>query len=127
MPDHATIVSIACPKSGCSARNATTTINTPKLINLPGGPPGSFAEAISHAEIMMKTGFRNSDGWREMKPSEYQRVAPLPKSVPKAGSNIRAAAAKKNPITPSRRTMSGDIIDVPNMTTNAMPPKNACR
>ena len=49
--------------------------------------------AIIQADTTRKTGFRNSDGCTEAKPSEYQRVAPLPKSVPKKGSNANATKA----------------------------------
>ena len=77
--------------------------------------------------MMMKQGLRNSDGCTEAKPSENQRTAPLPKSVPKTGSKAKAIKDKRKPSTPMRRTMSGDIIDTATMTTMATPPKKACR
>ena len=75
----------------------------------------------------MKPGFRNSEGWNEAKPSEYQRVAPLPKSVPKKGSNANATKATTKPSTARRRTSTGDIIEVSSIAISANPPKNACR
>ena len=74
---------------------------------------------------MMNPGFRNSDGCTEAKPKENQRTAPLPKSVPKAGSNARAMKVSRKPTTPSRRTISGVIIDTAIIAAMATPPKNA--
>ena len=87
----------------------------------------SCAAAISQAQMMTKQGLRNSDGWTLAKPSEYQRVAPFPKSVPRTGSRASAAKAPRKPITPIRRTMSGDIMEITSITTMPTPPKKACR
>ncbi len=118
---------LACPKSGCSASiNATITV-TISDSRLPGGPPTSKEAAISQAENTRKAGFRNSDGCTEVKPREYQRTAPLPKSVPSTGSRASATKPIRNPITPSRRTARGEAIDKSTIVTSASDPKNACR
>ena len=74
-----------------------------------------------------KPGFRNSDGWIEVKPRLSQRVAPLPKSVPITGSasTVRNETAKIT--TPSLRTWRGDIMEITSITTSATPPKIPCR
>ena len=117
----------AWPKSGCSARSATMIAVSAKDQVLPGGPPISWLAAISQAATTTKPGLRNSDGCTEAKPSEYQRTAPLPKSVPSTGSSASAANAARKPSVASRRTSCGDIIDRRTITAIATPPKNACR
>ena len=92
----------------------------------PGGPPTSSPAEISQAATTTKPGLRNSEGCNDANPSEYQRTAPLPKSVPKNGKPIRAMNDTKNPITAKRRTIRGDIIETANITIIAMPPKIAC-
>ena len=69
----------------------------------------------------------NSEGCREIKPSEYQRVAPLPKSVPKMGNKTKASIANPNATVAQRRTVEGDIIEVMVIAIKAMAPKTACR
>ena len=81
--------------------------------------------AVSQAMTMMKPGLRNSEGCTEAKPRLNQRTAPLPKSVPNTGSSASAMNDNKNPSTPSRRTISGVSIDVPNIASSASPPKKA--
>ena len=105
-------------------------MNTMVIINRndqsrPGGPPRSCAAAIIQAAATTKPGLRNSEGWMEAKPSEYHRVAPLPKSVPKIGSKASAAKAVKNPRMASRRTRVGDISEVISIAKSASVPKKA--
>ena len=94
---------------------------------MPGGPPKWVDAANSHAVMTMKPGLRNSDGCTDANPSEYQRVAPLPKSVPKTGSNNNDTNAPKNPKTASRRTITGYIIDTAIITAIAVPPNTVWR
>ena len=82
---------------------------------------------MNQAQIAIKPGLRNSDGWIEAKPSDSQRVAPLPKSVPMTGSARTVAKAPRNSSTPRRRTCTGDSMDTTSITPSAMPPKAACR
>ena len=117
----------ACPKSGCIARIRTITTASRNDQSRPGGPPRSCAAAIIHAATTIKPGLRNSDGWMEAKPSEYQRVAPFPKSVPKKGSKASPMNAITKPSTARRRTRMGLIMEVTSMATRAAPPKIACR
>ena len=118
---------MAWPKSGCRARKATSTKRSPNEINLPGGPATSVEAAISHAETMTKPGLRNSDGWKDTKPNEYQRIAPLPKSVPRRGRQTKAKKATAKPITPARRIALGDRSEKPNIVAKATAPKAASR
>ncbi len=59
-----------------------------------------------------KPGLRNSDGCTEAKPSEYQRTAPLPKSVPRTGRS--ASATKRDGEADHREAahLPGVIIEV---------------
>ncbi len=75
-----------------------------------------MAPAISQAAMMAKAGLRNSDGCRPMTPSEYQRTAPLPKSVPNQGSAAQAASVPRNIRTPRRRIATVLIIESTPMT-----------
>ena len=75
---------------------------------------------------MMKPGFTNSDGWNEAKPSEYQRIAPLPKSLPRKGSKASATKDRAKPTMPMRRTISGESIEAPIITASAMAPNCPC-
>ena len=75
----------------------------------------------------IKPGFRNSEGWMDPKPSEYQRTAPLPKSVPRNGSRAMPTKEIANPRTARRRTVLGDIMVMMNMVTSASDPNIACR
>ena len=107
------------------ARKPTTVSATPNEIIRPGGPFKSCAAAISQAVRIIKPGLRNSDGCTDAKPKENQRTAPLPKSVPKIGSKASATKDARNPRTPIRRTISGDIMEKSTITTIATPPKKA--
>ncbi len=82
---------------------------------------------MNQAVTTTNPGLRNSDGCTEAKPSEYQRTAPLPKSVPNSGSSASASNDTANPTTANRRTSRGAIIDVSSMTAIAPPPNTACR
>jgi hypothetical protein len=105
----------------------------------PGGPNRSNEPAISQAAISTKPGFRNSDGCRLKKPSEYQRTAPLPKSVPSQGSAIVAATvpsqgsaivaanAPANSTTPSRRSMATGNIEIMPIRPSAIVTNTAWR
>ena len=117
----------ACPKSGCSASIRTIATQSAKLHAVPGGPWIWWLAAIIQAATTTKPGLRNSEGWTEAKPSEYQRTAPLPKSVPKKGRSARPTKATRKPSTARRRTRVGDIIDVTIIAISASPPKKACR
>ena len=117
----------ACPKSGCSASINTIEIHKAKDHVLPGGPLISSAAAIIHAATTTKPGLRNSDGWKDAKPIEYQRTAPLPKSVPKNGSRASATKERRKPTIAKRRTIIGVIIDVSTIAITASTPKTACR
>ncbi len=92
---------------------------------LPGGPLISSEAAIIQAEATTKPGFRNSEGCIEAKPRLYQRVAPLPKSVPRNGKSASATKATRKPITANRLTTSGDIIEVSNIARIARLPNTA--
>ena len=116
---------LAWPKSGCIAKNAATTIAIANEICFPGGPLISMLEAKSHAETTINTGFRNSDGCTDVKPNEYQRTAPLPKSVPKNGSKAKATNVITNANVDRRRNNLGSIIDATSIAIKATPPKNA--
>ncbi|OIQ67633.1 hypothetical protein GALL_507860 [mine drainage metagenome] len=87
----------------------------------------SWFAAINQAHSTTNPGFRNSDGWTEMNPSDNHRVAPLPKSDPMKGSIMINTKVTRNPTTPSRRTASGEISEVRNIATIASAPKIACR
>ena len=117
----------ACPKSGCRASISTMAMQSAKDHVFPGGPLISSEAAIIQAATTTNPGLRNSEGWKLAKPSEYQRTAPLPKSVPKNGSSASATKEAMNPMMASRRTRRGDIIEVRIIATTATPPKNACR
>ena len=80
---------------------------------------------MNQAETMTKPGLRNSEGWNEAKPSEIQRTAPLPKSVPITGRAIRVRKANAKPTTPMRRTCCGLIIEIATITTRPTPPNSA--
>ena len=101
------------------------TIARAKEIALPGGPFRSWLAEISQALRITKNGLRNSEGWTEAKPIENQRTAPLPKSVPKTGSNINAVKARAKPRTPARRTIAGLSMEKPIMVRSAMLPNKA--
>ena len=88
---------MAWPKSGCIARNPTTTTASKNENNLPGGPFKSRLAAINQAATTMKPGFKNSDGCTEAKPKENHRTAPLPKSVPNIGNRISATKDTAKP------------------------------
>ena len=70
---------------------------------------------------------RNSDGCTETTRSEYQRTAPLPKSVPKNGRSASATTEMPKATTPQRRSRSGDIIETTSISTSENAPKAACR
>ena len=121
------MTSPAWPKSGCSASTAVRITATTKDIALPGGPPMSAEAAISQAAKIAKAGFRNSAGCTDTTFSEYQRTAPLPKSVPKTGSSASATTDRPKATTPQRRSLSGDIIETASSTPSATTAKAACR
>ncbi|CAI8242044.1 Uncharacterised protein [marine metagenome] len=68
----------------------------------------------------------NSDGCIEAKPSEYQRVAPFPKSVPKSGKNAKDTNAIPNAMVARRLIVAGANIEVMIIATRERPPKTAC-
>ncbi len=70
---------------------------------------------------------RNSEGCTDTTFSEYQRTAPLPKSVPKIGKSATATKAQMNPTTAIRRIRVGDIIDTKSITPSPSTPKATCR
>ena len=74
-----------------------------------------------------KDGFRNSAGCTEITLSEYQRIAPLPKSVPNTGRSASATTETAKPSTAQRRSRSGDIIDTTSISTSENAPNAACR
>ena len=119
--------SIAWPKSGCMTRSAAMPAAMRPESVRPGGPPCSMAPAISQAVVIAKAGFRNSDGCRPMTPSEYQRTAPLPKSVPNQGSAAQATAVPRNISTPRRRIATVFIIESKAMTPRPATAKTAWR
>ena len=94
---------------------------------MPGGPFSSSLAAMNQAQTTTKQGLRNSDGCTLPKPMEYQRTAPLPKSVPKNGRKTSETSVRAKPISASRRTSTGAIIDVATSTISARTPKAACR
>src|SRR5690625_303894 len=100
--------SMACPKSGWRARIAAIAAASRPEMSRPGGPPCSIAPAISQAAVRASAGLMNSDGCSAMKPSEYQRAAPLPKSVPNQGSAAIAMKETRNSSTPKRRMVRSE-------------------
>ena len=100
---------------------------TVKDIIRPGGPFGSNDAEINQAANTTKAGLINSEGCNETNPKEYQRVAPLPKSVPSIGSMTKANRAKQKATVAQRRTVEGDIIEVMVIAIRAIAPKIACR
>ena len=123
---HAKSTRQAWPKSGWSASSRHTVAAKIAEYIRPGGPPRSCAEAISHAATTINPGLRNSDGWTEKPPSDSQRTAPLPKSVPMNGSAMMMANVTPKPSVARRRTSLGDIIEVMNMVIIASIPNWAC-
>ena len=121
------MTSPAWPKSGCIASTMVRSTATTNDIARPGGPPMSVEAAISQPAKIAKAGFRNSDGCTETTLSEYQRIAPLPKSVPNTGRSASATTDSPKATTPQRRSLSGDIIETASSTASATTAKAACR
>ncbi len=84
---------------------------SPEMVR-PGGPKRSNEPHMSQAAARTKAGFRNSEGCRLKKPSEYQRVAPLPKSVPSQGSSAVANKAAAKRIRAQRRTRLSEDMEI---------------
>ena len=95
-------------------------------INFPGGPLISLEAEIIQAIKIKKQGFKNSEGCNEANPKVYQRVAPLPKSVPKKGSKVSPMNEKIKPMTASLLTKFTDIIDNEIIVNKDIEPKIIC-